>query len=109
MRNYGYVYITTNLINGKKYIGMDKWDEFSDSYLGSGIHLNRAIEKYGKENFKKEILCEYETEEELIEKEIYYIDLYDAVKSKEFYNLKKGGIGGSEKVENGQKNLKKFE
>jgi len=108
MRNYGYVYITTNLINGKKYIGMDKWDEFSDSYLGSGIHLNRAIEKYGKENFKKEILCECETEEELIEKEIYYIDLYDAVKSKEFYNLKKGGIGGSEKVENGQKNLKKI-
>lgn len=95
MSNYGYVYMTTNLIDGKRYIGVDKWDNFSSYYLGSGVHLRRAIKKYGKENFKKEIICECQTIEELFEKEIYYIDLYDAVKSDQFYNLQEGGIGGS--------------
>ena len=49
-----YIYLTTNLINGKKYIGKH-FGAICDSYLGSGTLLQRAIAKYGKENFKKEI------------------------------------------------------
>ena len=40
---YGYIYETTNLINGKKYIGKHKADCFDKSYIGSGTILTRAI------------------------------------------------------------------
>lgn len=55
-----YVYIITNLINGKQYVGDHLsycTDEtHNDTYFGSGKIIMRAIKKYGKENFKKEIL-----------------------------------------------------
>ena len=47
------VYLITNLINGKRYIGMDSKN--NPQYLGSGTLILKAIKKYGKENFKKEI------------------------------------------------------
>ena len=55
---YGFVYITTNLINNKKYIGKRKIRNVkSDStYLGSGKDLKKDIELYGAENFKRDIL-----------------------------------------------------
>ena len=49
---YYYVYLTTNLINGKKYIGQH-YGELDDYYLGSGSILKKAILKYGRKNFKK--------------------------------------------------------
>ena len=49
----GYVYLTTNLINNKKYIGRRTSEVFLDTkYLGSGIHLLNAVKKYGKENYE---------------------------------------------------------
>ena len=50
-----YIYLTTNNINGMKYIGKH-YGELDDPYLGSGKILKRAITKYGKENFTKSIL-----------------------------------------------------
>lgn len=87
---YGFIYITTNLINNKKYIGQHKGDG-SDNYLGSGDRLVMAIKKYGKENFKREIICFADGPDELNELEKYYIMLNDAVKSDEFYNIAEGG------------------
>ena len=92
---YGFIYCTRNLINNKKYIGQHKYcGKIDKYYLGSGIALNNSIKKYGRKNFKREIICECETLEELNNKEIYYINLLDAVNSKEFYNLALGGNGG---------------
>lgn len=92
---YGFIYCTKNLINNKKYIGQHKYcGKIDKYYLGSGIALNNSIKKYGRKNFKREIICECETLEELNNKEIYYINLLDAVNSKEFYNLALGGNGG---------------
>lgn len=93
---YGFIYITTNHINNKKYIGQrkyDKNDKWKD-YLGSGIHIKRAIQKYGKENFSKEILEECESKEILDQKEKYWISYYNAVESMDFYNIANGGQGG---------------
>lgn len=88
------IYLTTNLINGKKYIGQHKISKSYDYYLGSGKILKQAIEKYGRENFKKESLVFCETQEEANEKEKYYIKLFDAVNDDNFYNLAEGGYEG---------------
>ena len=61
------VYKTTNLINGKVYIGKDRNN--NPKYLGSGILLQKAIKKYGKENFIKETLFESKNEAEINEVE----------------------------------------
>jgi group I intron endonuclease len=51
-----FVYLTTNLINGKQYVGSHEGNE-NDNYLGSGKPaLSNAIKKYGKENFSRDIL-----------------------------------------------------
>jgi hypothetical protein len=63
------IYKTTNLINGKFYIGKDERNK--DDYLGSGLLLNRAIKKYGINNFIKEIIEQCDTREELCTREKY--------------------------------------
>ncbi len=65
-----FVYITTNLINGKQYVGSHIGT--NKNYLGSGIYLKAAKKKYNKNNFKREILkyCETVNEARLLE-EIY--------------------------------------
>ena len=84
------IYKTTNLVNGKFYIGKQatatKW------YLGSGTALKAAIKKYGRENFKKEVLEEVSTLDELAEREKYWIEKYNALE--EGYNIAEGGNGG---------------
>lgn len=87
---YGFIYITTNLINGKQYIGQHKGDG-NDNYLGSGDRLTVAIKKYGKENFKREIIEFANSLEELNELERYYITLANAVEDDHFYNIANGG------------------
>jgi len=86
------IYKTTNLVNGKQYIGKDKRN--TPSYLGSGTLLKRAIQKYGKENFKKEILEVCSTHEELIEREEYWLNYYDAGNNRMFYNMHNHSSGG---------------
>lgn len=91
---YGYIYLTTNLVNGNRYIGQHKSQNVKDDYIGSGILLTKAIKKYGKENFIKNILCTCNNREELNEKEKYYINFFDAVNSPDYYNIASGGEGG---------------
>ena len=91
---YGFVYLTTNKLNGKKYIGMCKATHDS-GYYGSGVLLKAALKKYGKENFERQILQECSSLEELSGAEQHWIEYYDAVNSPEFYNLSYGGFGGN--------------
>jgi len=85
------IYKTTCLKNNKIYIGQNINDD--PNYLGSGSLLKKAIIKYGKENFKKEILCECSSLNELNEKEIYWINFYNSTNKKIGYNITKGGNG----------------
>ena len=61
------VYQTTNLLNGKIYIGQHQTDNLNDGYIGSGIELNQDIKKFGKDNFKREILFDFDSFEEMFE------------------------------------------
>lgn len=84
------IYKTTNLIDGKFYIGKSIKDD--PNYLGSGLKLVRAIKKYGRQNFKKEILERCESVEQLNEREKYWIKATNA--QKDGYNIALGGNGG---------------
>jgi group I intron endonuclease len=111
---YGYIYKTTNLINGKTYIGQKKSSKFEKSYYGSGLLISRAVEKYGIENFKIEILCWALSKEHLDELEILLIESNSV---NENYNIAKGGDGGDttsnnpnklEIIEKRKEGIKKF-
>lgn len=84
------IYKITNLVNGKIYIGQSIdiqrrfWEHRCISHE-SNAHLKNALRKYGKENFKYEVLEEC-SEEQLDEKERYYISTLNPE-----YNVTNGG------------------
>ena len=87
------IYKTTNVLDGKYYIGKHQTLKIDDRYLGSGIWLKRAIKLHGRRNFKKEILFVFETEAEMNAKEKELIT-EELVKSPLSYNIGIGGEGG---------------
>ena len=95
---YGYVYLTTNTVNNKKYIGAHESSCFDGNYKGSGKILWKAINKYGWDNFTTEVIKWCYTREELFEAEFKEIETRNAVKSTEYYNVMPGGHGGDNKT-----------
>ena len=89
-----YIYKTTNLIDGKIYIGQKSKKLNDNEYYGSGILIKQAINKYGKENFKKEIIEYCENKKELDLKEQYWIKKLKTRDLKIGYNIQCGGLGG---------------
>lgn len=92
MRHYT-VYQTTNLLNGKIYIGKHETNNPNDRYLGSGKLLTRAIKKHGRDNFKKEVLFDFQTEAEMNAKEAELVDEEFCLRE-DTYNICHGGKGG---------------
>lgn len=93
---YGYVYKTTNTLNNKVYIGQKHSSVFlGDQYLGSGKLIQRAIVKYGKDNFTVELLCFCDSKKSLDNCEIEYIKKYNSTDLTVGYNIAKGGQGGN--------------
>jgi hypothetical protein len=84
------VYIITNLTSGKKYIGSDSNN--NKYYYGSGVNIKKAIKKYGKKNFKKDILWEGDNIH-MREMEEYYCEYYNVKQSSLFYNCTNKGVG----------------
>jgi group I intron endonuclease len=92
-KDFNYVYITTNILNGKQYVGSHSTNTVDDGYLGSGRYFLKALKKEGKENFKREILQECADILEARELEGSYIEKYNTL-CPNGYNLSpKGGIG----------------
>lgn len=87
------IYKITNLVNNKIYIGKHQTKDLNDNYMGSGKQLKRAIEKYGIENFEKEILFIFEAEKEMNAKEAELVT-EEFVLEDTNYNLCPGGQGG---------------
>jgi group I intron endonuclease len=74
-----FVYITTNLINKKQYIGDHSTNNLNDGYLGSGLLINKALKKYNKKNFKRKILEFFSSKEEAFYSQEKYIKKYDTL------------------------------
>lgn len=87
----GYIYKTTNLINGKVYIGQHQRDELDTKYYGSGIKIRNALRKYGKAQFRIEVLCWENSIERLNTSEIAFVVAYDSCNPSRGYNLSFGG------------------
>ena len=91
-----YLYKITNKINGNFYIGRRAYagvDVSNDTYFGSGLRLKAAIQKYGKENFIKEVFATFNTEDELITAEKNIVN-ESLVSRTDCYNIAIGGNGG---------------
>lgn len=106
---FGYIYKTTNLVNNKIYIGKKHRSEFVPNYFGSGVLIRKAIEKYGKDNFKVEVIEWCETLEELNIKERYYIKVLNSDRHSGLgYNIALGGDGGNLLVNMSKEDREKF-
>lgn len=97
-----YIYKITNLLNGKMYIGQrlvpKNMDIEKDKYLGSGNLIIAAVKKYGKSNFKKEILEICNSRKKADELENYYFEKLNVLGDKEkFYNRGRAGQEWREK------------
>ena len=103
---YGYIYKTTNLINGKIYIGQHKAQKFEPNrYIGSGLLLKEAIDKYGKENFQCELLEWCKDLKSLNQQEKYWIEYFQSQDLDKGYNLTSGGDGNYELSETSRQKI----
>lgn len=85
------IYKITNTINNKYYIGVHKTNNPMDGYYGSGIVIQDAIKKHGKQNFIKEILFIFDNSQAAYAKEREIVD-EEFVKNPNTYNMQIGGI-----------------
>ena len=89
-RKYHYFYKITNNLNGHYYYGIHSTDNLDDGYMGSGTRLRYAYEKYGIENFTKEILKFFETREDAAKHEADVVNEV-LIKDENCYNIIHGG------------------
>jgi group I intron endonuclease len=96
MNQHGVIFITTNMINGKQYTGQSTKikDVIQGKYKGSGDLIIKAFKKYGFKNFKSEIQEYVFSQEELNDKEIYWIEKNKSLVEHGGYNIKRGGEQG---------------
>lgn len=88
------LYRTTNTINGRIYVGVHKLANTSKSrsYLGSGLALRPAIEKYGKQNFVRSTLAEFSCAKDAYAAEAEMVT-EAFIERSDTYNIKLGGLG----------------
>lgn len=91
---YGIIYKITNLISGKIYVGQHKTQNIDDGYLGSGKLIRRALDKYGKENFSKEILEIVDSRDDANRLEEFWIEQLDSTNPSVGYNITNRAWGG---------------
>ena len=113
-RVYGYIYIAINKVNSKLYVGQtisSRWsiktipiegrwkneirDAYSNDRRGEDLRrIERAIIKHGSDKFILKQQDVAHNQEELNEKERYWIKRFDAMNPDKGYNMTEGGEGG---------------
>jgi len=87
------IYKVTNNMNGKIYIGCHKTKRLDDNYMGSGVAINAAYKKYGKENFVKELLHVFDNADDMVQKETALVT-ESFIQRQDTYNIRTGGLYG---------------
>jgi hypothetical protein len=87
-----FVYKTINLTNNHIYVGVHETYNIDDGYLGSGKLLKQAIKKYGKQNFKREIIKFCSCKQDAFELETQIVNSVFILRE-DVYNLTEGGKG----------------
>jgi len=98
-----YVYVITNIINNKKYIGSSRKENIDPHYFGSGRLIKNALLKYGKENFTRDILWEGNEDARIME--TYWLEYFNAASNTMFYNITNDARGNSSHTENAKKSV----
>lgn len=107
------IYKITNRVNNKVYIGQSKnieqrWKAHRTRYWSGKYAIQKAMIKYGIDNFDFTVLEECEIDE-LNNKEIYWISYYDSHNSDKGYNLTDGGDSPTKTILNEQQVLEIYE
>ena len=98
MKKY-YIYKATNTINGMSYIGQsvhpeERFQQHHTDRRNKNSIFHRAIDKYGSDSFKWEILVKVDGKENANKAEKHFIERENTYKPNG-YNMTKGGDGGS--------------
>ena len=93
MKKFNFVYLTTNLITSRKYVGSHETNNLEDGYLGSGVYIKNSLKLHGKEMFTREILeeCDKIQDARLLEES--YIDKYNTLYPTGYNMSVTGGFG----------------
>lgn len=100
-----YIYRIINIENGHDYIGRKRESNtrspLNDNYWGSGTLIKEAIQKYGKQNFRKEIIEYGLTYEDAVNREVFWIQKFRD-EGKGYYNISPGleGFGNRDIIDN---------
>jgi len=94
-----YLYQIRNNVNGKIYIGVHKTNDLNDGYMGSGKRLHDAYKHHGIENFTKTILEEFNNSDEMYAREKQIVT-EEFLNRNDTYNLRRGGTGGFDFINN---------
>ena len=108
MKKFNFVYIVTNLIDNKQYIGSHETNNLNDRYLGGGVYIKYEVKKLGKQNFKIEILKECENIRDARNLEEFYIKKYNTLIPNGYNKSKSGGICGKSDWNHSDESIKKI-
>ena len=107
-----YVYILTNNLDGKKYVGLTSQKPEKRWNHGNGYrqttHIGRAIKKYGWNNFTHEVLYENLSSEDAQKIEVELIKKYNTLNPKYGYNMQPGGNLSNLGVKMSEENRRKL-
>jgi hypothetical protein len=100
------LYETTNVINGKIYVGIHSTNNIDDGYIGCGVYSEKvakkeakrnsnipfinAVNKYGYESFKRKVIADFENRHDLVNAEEFIVN-EDFIDRCDTYNIALGG------------------
>ena len=113
INHYNCIYMYTNKINGKRYVGQTKnFNKRHKQHIMKSSNkapIDRAFNKYGKDNFEIKILAEdVPTQEKLNEYEKFFIKRYKTLAIENGYNIADGGSNGNPYAGKTEEEMKKI-